>query len=117
MTKLWNPDEIALLKEIYPKGTKESIKINFPDRTWAAIRAKAKRFGLKIGQKTHGQDRRTQGKLQFIVNNYGKLTQNQMMKELNETDSWLTRQITKLLKMGIINPEIKRIHKLGLPGF
>ena len=50
------------------------------------------------------RDRKNKIKIQFIIDNYGRMSRIEMAKELNETKRWVKRQLRNLTKQGIIKP-------------
>jgi len=49
-------------------------------------------------------DRKTPDKIQFLIDNYGKMTKVDLAKNINETKRWVKRQLKKLFKEGKLRP-------------
>lgn len=55
-------------------------------------------------------DRKTRAKIQYILDNYGKVPRIELALNLNETERWVKRQIKNLIKSGKITPKSKTTH-------
>ncbi|MDI6884722.1 MAG: hypothetical protein QMD00_06365, partial [Hadesarchaea archaeon] len=43
----WTDEELTTLRELYPKGEKQTIMEKLQDRTWGSILARSSELGLK----------------------------------------------------------------------
>ena len=51
----WRTDEVNLLRMLWPSAGRETILAAFPDRSWAAIREKARLLGIRRKRYSYGQ--------------------------------------------------------------
>jgi len=51
----WRTDEVNLLKMLWPSAGREAVMAAFPDRSWTAIREKARLLGIRRKRYSYGQ--------------------------------------------------------------
>lgn len=94
--KRWSKEDEDLLKEIYPIMSKDEILSKFPERNWQAIQIRANR--LNVTRLNYF----SQEEIDFIFENYDKLTYEEIAKEINRSLGTVSNKIREL---GLIRQE------------
>lgn len=86
----WTENELYILKENYSNVTKEEMNVLLPQRSEASIALKAQKLGIK--SYAYINEKYSEEEKQFIKDNFGILTDEEIAKHLNKTANGIRDQ-------------------------
>lgn len=85
MKRTWTIEQINLLKDKYPDSKPDELAILFPDKTLCAIKAKAKKIGVRRNEESWKFW--TKEKKQVLTGMYSDITNADLARYFNTTES------------------------------
>lgn len=104
------PEKLDFIIKNYQNRTKKELAqfLNETERWISSQIRSLQKEGLLETKNPVGstRDRKNDTKIQFIIDNYNKLTKKEIAKNLDETERWIKRIISDLIRKKVVEPKI-----------